>query len=148
MCDISIPLTRKVEDCRPCPAALVATQLYSPAFSACTDSMLKVLSLLLTRLTTTPFPLSTVLPLKIQNIVKGKSPLLIEHEADVISPELNCSSPKSKGKICGGTGKENQIKPNQKQYRSHSDMWKNRQFRPCSLRYIYILQCDELVLIL
>jgi hypothetical protein len=113
MCDISIPLTRKVEDCRPSPAALVATQLYSPAFSACTDSMLKVLSLLLTRLTTTPFPLSTVLPLKIQNIVKGKSPLLIEHEADVISPELNCSSPKSKGKICGGTGKKNHTKSNQ-----------------------------------
>lgn len=74
-------------------------------FSAWTESMLKALSLLLTRLAVTPLSLANGLPLNFHVIFKGKSPLLTEHDMETISPELIGSSPKSKCQIWGKTAK-------------------------------------------
>lgn len=42
-------------------------------------------------------------PLNRQMNLTGKSPLLITHDTDAVSPSFRISSPNSNGVICGGT---------------------------------------------
>lgn len=51
-----------------------------------------------------------------QVIFTGKSPLNTEHCNEAISPEFADSSPKSKGKICGGTVKWHAIQKERLKY--------------------------------
>lgn len=42
-------------------------------------------------------------PLNLHVNFTGRSPLLITHDTDAVSPSFKISSPNSKGVICGGT---------------------------------------------
>lgn len=88
------------------PAEFSAVQVYSPACSAFTESMLSWLVRLLVRMTVTPSILDTGTPFSIHVIFNGKSPLCTAHIIVVMSSELIGSVPKSKGIIAGGTVKK------------------------------------------
>lgn len=85
------------------PAELAAMQVYSPACSALTASILKELIFGLMRITVIPFTFSIAFFRNSQLILTGKAPLVTTHWMDVRSPSFMASSPKSNGKICGGT---------------------------------------------
>lgn len=100
MCE---PLTFNTEEYVAFPALLVAIQVYSPACSALTDSILIVLMRLFTFPVDIPCIELTDFPLNNHDIVIGKSPFVTAQLVVAMSPELTISSPKSKCKICGAT---------------------------------------------
>lgn len=88
------------------PAELFTQQVYSPACTALTESMLKVLIRLFNLDISIPRLLSSkLLLLRDQDILMGRSPLMTEHWTATKSPALDVSSPNENGKIWGGTSK-------------------------------------------
>lgn len=92
------------------PTKLLATQLYSPAWCAVTESMVSrdvffpvfwiVMSGCVRAVIGSPF--------KLHWISIGESPLTILQIAETCSPQLAGSSPIEKGAICGATKKDRQ----------------------------------------
>lgn len=102
-----VPLTSNLAECEVDPAAFEATQVYSPACLAATDSMVSCL---------TRFPeLDTITSIrsgligwlsKVQVISRGESPLVTTHCTETRSPAFTGSSPNEIGAICGETARE------------------------------------------
>lgn len=101
---VRVPLTSNLAECEVDPAAFEATQVYSPACRAATDSMVSCL---------TRFPeLDTITSIrsdligwlsKVQVISRGESPLVTTHCTETRSPAFTGSSPNEIGAICGET---------------------------------------------
>ena len=108
--DKRVPLTSNLAECEVDPAAFEATQVYSPACLAATDSMVSCL---------TRFPeLDTITSIrsdligwlsKVQVISRGESPFVTTHCTETRSPAFTGSSPKEIGAICGETGKTSKL---------------------------------------
>lgn len=98
-----VPLTARTVACRALPARFVATQVYSPACLAATDSMLRALMCLLTRATVTSGFLPTFSSLNSQTSVIGKSPFTIVQVAETVSPQFAGPSLIENELICGAT---------------------------------------------
>ena len=104
-----VPLTSNLAECEVDPAAFEATQVYSPACLAATDSMVSCL---------TRFPeLDTITSIrsdligwlsKVQAISRGESPLVTTHCTETRSPAFTGSSPNEIGAICGETASNQQ----------------------------------------
>lgn len=106
---VRVPLTSNLAECEVDPAAFEATQVYSPACLAATDSMVSCL---------TRFPeLDTITSIrsdligwlsKVQVISRGESPLVTTHWTETRSPAFTGSSPNEIGAICGETASNQQ----------------------------------------
>lgn len=81
------------------PAAFLATQVYSPTYSALADSMDSMLIFLPTLLIVISALLLISVPLKNHLSAIGVSPLTTEQVADARSPAFVVSSPNEKGTI-------------------------------------------------
>lgn len=102
--EVRVPLTSNLAEWDVEPAAFDATQVYSPACLAATDSMVNCF---------TRFPESDTItsirswfigrPSNVQVISRGESPLVTTHCTETKSPALTGSSPKDIGAICGAT---------------------------------------------
>ena len=101
---VKVPLTLSVADRCVEPATFDTTQVYSPACLSFTDSIDNCLDLFPDlEIKKSPWSGSMGLPLNIQTISRGRSPLMAEQASDGVSPALIGSSPKEKGKSCGAT---------------------------------------------
>lgn len=90
------------------PAALEATQVYSPACLAATASIASCLiRLLLSEIIISVLPGEIGSPSKFHVSSNGKSPLLIAQAIVTSSSAFTGPSPKEKGAICGATVVDN-----------------------------------------
>lgn len=99
-----VPLTLRIDDFETDPTILAASQVYSPACLADTDSIVNCL----TRFPELVIIISSLPGLSkrfsnIQFIFRGKSPLDTVHWTDTVSPAFAGSSPKENNAICGAT---------------------------------------------
>lgn len=79
--------------------------MYSPVWTASTDSILNMLILWFILATEAPCNRFTGFRLKSHEIFTGKSPFITVHWVLTMSPAFITSSPKEKWEICGGTAK-------------------------------------------
>lgn len=102
---LKVPLTCKLVEWLALPALLWAIHMYSPACSACTESMLNWLVLLLERIIDILSSLIMRRPFSNQVKSTGKSPLVMLQRTEAASPEFMGLSTNSKALINGGTVK-------------------------------------------
>lgn len=81
------------------PAAFLATQVYSPMWSALADSIDRLLIFLPILLMKISSLLSISVLLKYHEIVIGESPLATVHVTEITSPAFMVSSPNENGMI-------------------------------------------------
>lgn len=87
------------------PASFFNSQVKEPRCTEFTASMFIMDVFLLMVVRTIPRLLRGLIssPLNSHLNRTGRSPLLMTHETDAVSPSFSISSPNSKGVICGGT---------------------------------------------
>lgn len=101
---MQVPLTARVSEWLTLPALFVATHVYSPACLAVTDSMLRALMCLFIFVIVISGSSGLIVrPLNLQVIFTGKSPFVIEHVAETMSPQFAGPSLIVKGDMCGTT---------------------------------------------
>lgn len=87
------------------PASFLISQVKEPRCTELTASIFSMDVFLLIVVSTMPIVFRGWIssPLNSHLNRTGRSPLLITHETDAVSPSFSISSPNSKGVICGGT---------------------------------------------